>query len=327
MARRTQLTFPIDKRSALLGLLLFVMLALCLSTFIFIGQGGAMDWRSLGLHLIINIPAFSLMFLADITILARLKTTAAVRISLALIITPVAVASLAYILFRDFDFVQSLLPMALCNSMVVLILGLSVSMKRQTTAAIRLAESEREKANYQFEVLKNQINPHFFFNSLNVLSALIYTDPPKADRFIKQLAVIYRYVLTTRERRTVCLAEEMQFLDSYIFLQEIRYGTAIRFEIDSCDRFLNRLIIPMSLQLLIENAVKHNVVSESSPLTIRIAVNDEGVSVSNNLQPRTISTPCGVGLENLRRQHLMHCREIKVIRSNESYRVDIPFIG
>jgi CheY-like chemotaxis protein len=134
-----------------------------------------------------------------------------------------------------------------------------------------LAEVERfrkENAEYQFEMLKLQLNPHFLFNSLNTLGSLVYEDPEKASEFVRRLSYVYRYVLDNRSKELVMLREEMEFIRAFSFLQGLRFQGMIEFRFDINEEALNRKVAPMTMQLFIENAVKHNVVSARSPLQI-----------------------------------------------------------
>ena len=146
---------------------------------------------------------------------------------------------------------------------------------------------KREKLALQYEALKNQVNPHFLFNSLNTLSGLIEKDAEKATRFVKQLADIYRYVLEHKDRELVSLDTEMKFIETYVSLMKIRFGENLIFnaEISEGSR-LN--IIPLSIQMLVENAIKHNIISSENPLTITISrQEDSHLIVKNNLQKKS----------------------------------------
>src|SRR5688572_18321019 len=137
---------------------------------------------------------------------------------------------------------------------------------RQATLDKEIHQKESIRAKY--EALKSQVSPHFLFNSLNALTKLVYEDQDKAAKFIKQLSEVYRYVLDTRDKEVVLLEEELKFLSSYAYLQEIRFGDKLSIEISL--NGLKSMVAPLALQMLIENAVKHNEVSEENPLRIKI---------------------------------------------------------
>lgn len=178
-----------------------------------------------------------------------------------------------------------------------------------------LSETEKLKqANLQsrLEGLKHQINPHFLFNSLNSLSSLIDEDPERAERFIEELASVYRYLLHTNENELVTLSSELRFIQSYYHLQRTRYGSALTLHVDVADEYLDAQIPPLTLQLLVENAIKHNVVAADQPLQITIrttTVQKTGSSesyqpgrlhVRNTLQRRPARVLSnGVGLVNI----------------------------
>lgn len=173
------------------------------------------------------------------------------------------------------------------------------------TALLLLAEKqEKQQIISRFESLKNQVNPHFLFNSLNTLSNLIHEEPLLAEEFLTKLTRVYRYVLELKDDITVSLDREMSFAKHYIFLQQIRFDNALHVYWQVPDRAKILHIPPMTLQLLIENAVKHNVVSKTQPLQVELLVAEDHFIVQNNYQPRNeqiIST--GLGLTNLQSRY------------------------
>jgi len=194
-----------------------------------------------------------------------------------------------------------------------------------------LVESERlakENISSKFEALKNQVNPHFLFNSLNTLSSLIYSDTAKAEVFIDEFASIYRYVLDNQDRLVVSLKEEVGFIKSFIYLLKIRFGEGLVFNIHIEGDKLNCNLPTLSLQLLVENAIKHNVVTKERPLEVLIATEDECVIVKNNLQNRQENTAStGIGLENLRQRYeLLSNLKPAFVIENEHYIAKLPLI-
>ncbi len=175
--------------------------------------------------------------------------------------------------------------------------------KNWKKSAIQQEELKRAHLALQYQSLKDQVRPHFLFNSLSSLATLINTDSEKATQFVHKLSDVYRYVLEQRENELVPLKDDLKFMEDYIFLQKIRFGENLRVE-TNLDQDLNRLIIPLSLQMLVENAIKHNEISKDHPLLIAITSTGSGhVIVKNNLQRREVSEPSlGSGLENLRKQ-------------------------
>lgn len=157
----------------------------------------------------------------------------------------------------------------------------------------------QEMAKYQ--ALMNQVNPHFLFNSLNVLSYLVYQSPKDADRFIEELSKMYRYILQLNEAYVVPLKKELEFIDSYIFLQKIRYQGNLNFESKVGAKALNQLIPPLTLEVLVENAIKHNIIANKQPLNIELTTQNGHLIVRNQYQPRMENevTSTKVGLKNL----------------------------
>ena len=165
---------------------------------------------------------------------------------------------------------------------------------------------EHEKIKSQYSALRKQLDPHFLFNNLNTLSSLIYKDVRQADQFIQEFSEVYRYVLQLNQQSTVTLAEELDFLKSYLFLLDIRFGDSLQVHID-VDPALNMASLPpLSLQLLVENAIKHNEVSQPRPLYLRIESHEGCIFVTNNVQPRLETVrSLGFGWKNLRQRYAL----------------------
>ncbi len=195
---------------------------------------------------------------------------------------------------------------------------------RQT--AIDAERFKKESTAAKFESLRSQVNPHFLFNSLNVLTNLVYEDQDKAAKFIKQLSEVYRYLLDTREKEIVCLEEEKKFLNAYLFLQQIRFGDKLKLSVSLDGR--ECMIPPLVLQMLVENAIKHNVISEENPLDIRIYRESDFIVVENNLQKKTVlveDSP-GVGLDNIcKRYEFLTDKKVEVNQGGK-FQVRLPVI-
>lgn len=186
---------------------------------------------------------------------------------------------------------------------------------------------QEELSQIKFEVLKSQINPHFMFNSLNVLSSLITVDVTKAQLFIDEFSQIYRYVLETIEQPVVALNKELEFMRSYLFLQQIRYGDYLSYSVNIRAELLSMVLPPLSLQVLLENAMKHNVINESKPLLIEIYSDGDFLIVENNIQPKVSGTSTGLGLKNLVKRYALICKlepSFRII--NNRYVAKIPLI-
>ncbi|AZA93809.1 Probable sensor-like histidine kinase YehU [Chryseobacterium nakagawai] len=223
------------------------------------------------------------------------------------------------------EIIKSGIFIILWNSIVVLLIEIFFYNQQHLDAENKITIMEKEKIQYQYDTLKAQINPHFLFNSLNVLSSLAYQDAEKANLFAKKMSGVYRYLLLTNERPLVTLQEELAFLDSYIFLEQIRFGDNLRVEVVNKNE-LNRKVIPVSLQLLVENAIKHNITTYNNPLMIRIEIAEEGITVSNNLQLRTTADCGGIGLKNLQKQYALYNKTIEVIRTDTEFTVKLSFL-
>lgn len=188
-----------------------------------------------------------------------------------------------------------------------------------------------ENLKNQYETLKNQLNPHMLFNSLNTLYALVRENPDKAQDYISQLSKVMRYTLkqdSDIERSTISLQEELNFINSYIYLLKMRFEDNISFVFNIDNSLLMKKIPRMAIQLLVENAVKHNEISNRNPLHITIrTIDDETLEVANNLQPRRgATTSTGIGLNNLRKRYqLLFNKDIEIQeKENNIFSVKIP---
>lgn len=194
-----------------------------------------------------------------------------------------------------------------------------------------LIESEQLKKEHiaaKYEALRNQVNPHFLFNSLNVLTTLVHKDADLAEQFIRQLSSNYRYVLDTREREVVPIEEEIKNLEAYIFLMKIRFGESLKATIKPLDRAATS-VAPLTLQMLVENALKHNEVSKSNPLSIEVFSEGDFIVVKNNVQLKnSVGESTGVGLENIRaRYKFLSDKTVEVLQEKGCFIVKIPIIN
>ena len=183
-------------------------------------------------------------------------------------------------------------------------------------------------ANAKFESLKNQIDPHFLFNSLNVLSSLIEENPENAQRFTTSLSKIYRYVLEQKDKELVTVSEELAFAKTYMNLLKMRFENSITFELPENFDNADAKVVPLSLQLLLENTIKHNVVSENKPLHIKIYIKDNFLVVENNLQKKEVlQDRKGVGLQNIvSRYAILSRRKVLIDENKEAFAVYLPIL-
>lgn len=189
-------------------------------------------------------------------------------------------------------------------------------------------EFKRTSLSAEFEALKNQVNPHFLFNSLNTLSSLIDENPKQANEFVQKLSSVYRYVLAHRDKETVLLQEELEFIKSYIFLNKIRFGDNLTTAIDINDDCYSLHIPTLTLQMLVENAIKHNVISSQKPLQINIGCKDGFIEVSNNLQPKLmLAESSGIGLNNIiERYKFLTKLEVFIAKTETCFTVKVPLL-
>jgi len=195
-------------------------------------------------------------------------------------------------------------------------------------AELYSAHLEQENIQAKYDALKNQIDPHFFFNSLSVLSSIVHTDPDLSSTYIQNLSKLYRYTLETRQNNVVPLSEELDYLNAYIFLIKIRYPDCLNFNITLTRAEIGRSgIHPNSLQLLVENAIKHNTFKDDNPLDIEIFEEDGYISVKNQLRKKKQLAPStGIGLENIRRRYELHGKKIIVREADGYFIVKLPKI-
>lgn len=183
-------------------------------------------------------------------------------------------------------------------------------------------------ANAKFESLKNQIDPHFLFNSLNVLSSLIEENPDNAQRFTTSLSKIYRYVLEQKDKELVSVEDELSFAKTYMNLLKMRFENSLFYELPTENIHPDAKVVPLSLQLLLENTVKHNVVSEQKPLHIRIFIDKDYLAIQNDFQKKEVlQDRQGVGLQNIvNRYGIITDRRVKVEQDEKNFTVKIPIL-
>jgi hypothetical protein len=183
-------------------------------------------------------------------------------------------------------------------------------------------------ANAKFESLKNQIDPHFLFNSLNVLSSLIEENPENAQRFTTSLSKIYRYVLEQKDKELVSVEEELAFAKTYMNLLKMRFENSLFYELPTTVLNPEAKVVPLSLQLLLENTVKHNVVSEQRPLHIRIFIEGDYLAIQNDYQKKELlQERKGVGLQNIiNRYGIITNRKVLIEQNEKTFTVKIPVL-
>jgi len=187
---------------------------------------------------------------------------------------------------------------------------------------------EKENTQSKFEILKSEVNPHFLFNSLNNLIGLIEENQSVAANYVQGLSNVYLYVLKSKEKELVELWQEINFVESYSFLLQRRFGSNIIFNINIDEAYFKQYVPPLCMELLIENAVKHNVITNEKPLTIDIYIEDEALVVQNNLQLKSIpEVSTKIGLQNIeKRYHFLTDRKVEISKTKRLFKVKLPLL-
>ena len=230
--------------------------------------------------------------------------------------------------FRTDILISSNSAAIFCTIMIIAIYE-SVYFMNELRKSVEEKENlKRESLNAQLNALKTQVNPHFLFNNLNTLSAIIPDNPQQAVDFVQQMSKVYRSILEVKDEKSIPLKEELDVLKAYGFLLKTRFGKNLDIDINVPDEKLQQRIVPFSLQLLMENAIKHNIVSSEKPLRISVFTENGHLLVSNNLQMKNqVNESTGIGLDNIRNRYkLLGDKEVKVTESGENFTVSIPLL-
>ena len=230
---------------------------------------------------------------------------------------------------------ENLYTWALYNGRIAVIISLIIStiltaisfFQSWREAAVNEEKLQSEMLDYQYKSLVNQVNPHFLFNGLNVLTSLVHEDPDLAVKFIQQLSKVYRYTLENRDRELVSIEEEKKFIKSYLFLLDIRFEDSLKVDLQ-LDENQKGMLIPMALQILVENAIKHNMISKQKPLKLKIESCDDVICVSNNLQlPENKPHSTGFGLENInKRLRLLSDKGLELEQTETTFTARLPIL-
>jgi len=221
------------------------------------------------------------------------------------------------------------LPWVIGLAAVLVVIGiLGIVRVRDRRQRVR-QQLEQEKVRFQLEALRSQVDPHFLFNSFNTLVELIETDPEQAVGHVDRLSTFFRSILQLRDKELIPLREELALLHTYFALEKERFGTAIHLEVQVPEAVLERLVVPLTLQLLVENALKHNSATTQLPLVVQVGVEDNMLVVRNSLAPR-LSPPrsTGFGLESIRKRYAaLASQSMEVQQDATHFVVRIPLIG
>lgn len=224
-------------------------------------------------------------------------------------------------------FWQSIWFRLLLSLCILLIIGLIM---RRREFRLRTAEkTEKEKIEFKFETLRNQVNPHFLFNSFNTLITVIENDPKLAIEYVENLSQFFRSIVSYKDVEVISLEEEIGLLENYIFIQSKRYGDSLSFLNKTKDRFDDKAFIPpLTLQLLAENALKHNAVSHESPLIIELFIKDDYLVMRNNINPKYHhEESTGIGLQNIKNRYkILSDKSVKIVEDREYFSVSVPIL-
>lgn len=191
----------------------------------------------------------------------------------------------------------------------------------------------KEGIEFQFEMLRNQVNPHFLFNNLNTISSLIHSQPEVAGEFIRQLSKVYRYLLEYQGRELISLKEELEFLSSYLYLVRMRFGQNLQVELDIPATYHHLQVVPVCMQMLVENALKHNIASRNKPLLLSVTVlqqeQDTYLVIRNNLQPKSSTEfSSRLGLKNIQKRYqFLTSAPVAITQSDTDFEVQLPLLN
>lgn len=202
------------------------------------------------------------------------------------------------------------------------------SYRQYAVTQIETVQNERKQLELQFEALKSQLSPHYLFNSLNTISSLIYNDPQTAEQFIRRLALTYQYILSTQQKKYVTLSEELDFVQSYYYLLRIRFQQSLTLEVNLPKSILTSPIPPLTLQLLVENAVKHNTITPEKPLLIYISAVDNTQLRVTNTKNESVQSSASfrIGIENIRKRYEFFTAKKVEVKDDEKFIVSLPVL-
>lgn len=284
---------------------------------------------------IILVTVCSLCIVFFITNRGCLIKNFLVKLVADIIITFIATIVTYYFLLGIYKYSKPTWNIDYAGILVIYIVTLLVTelLYYMRSTRVEMKKSEEAKLDalqYQFASMKAQFDPHFLFNSLNMLMELIHTEPVKAEKFTEALSQIYRYILQTHQRERVKLSEELKFLESYHHILDLRYNNSLHLDLCICDgeeaSVMEREIVPFSLQIPLENVVSHNTVSERHPMKVTISLERECIVVSNEIFSRKNPHSNGLGLSYLVTQYQAHDRQIVIEKSDTVFTLKIPYL-
>jgi hypothetical protein len=264
--------------------------------------------------------------------LKRLVLTILMQVLIVLLVLLIVQISFILIYKRDLNQLFGEFSTGFIWAVSITVFGIAIAngvlfFKNWKQSALNEEILKREKLAIEYEALRNQVNPHFLFNSLTALTTLVQQDADKAEAFIRKFSDVYRYILEKRNLEVISLQDELQLIENMAYLYQYRHGDNLQIELDLVSS-VNKYILPMALQMLLENALKHNVISENRPLRVRIFEEGDYLGVWNNLQPKeSVSDSNRVGLDNIRlRYSYLSDRRVKIERGKDFFQVMIPIL-
>lgn len=271
----------------------------------------------------------SIRFLADF-ILNLLVAGALSMVAMLFVLTLSTRQTFADVWFNFSDtFIRLAVLMVVIVLVYTLLTLLLYAFYHYAEGQISSVKLDRKQLKLQFEALRNQLSPHYLFNSLNTISSLIHRDPEKAESYIRRLAETYTYVLNTKNNRLVSLADELDFVKAYYYLLRVRYETGLKLDINIPDQLLDYQVPPLTLQILVENAIKHNVFSKDHPLSIYLgAIDNTDLKISNNkMDPPMDVQSSRIGLKNIKQRYAFLTHHKIKIKDDQVFEVTVPLIN
>jgi len=192
----------------------------------------------------------------------------------------------------------------------------------------KLQQLKNDSIRFQFETLRNQVNPHFLFNSFNTLIDIIEHDREHAVEYVENLSAFFRNIVTYKDKDTIKLSEEIKIVKAFYFIQQKRFGSNLQLLVDEHSLYDDRYVVPMVLQLLLENAIKHNEISKEKNLKVKVSFSDSRIIISNNTNPKmNKDESTGTGLRNIiARYRLLTDKTVQIESSQEYFVVSLPLI-
>lgn len=286
------------------------------------------DFRSVMLGIANNLPPVILECLLNLFIIFHLVRIRDLRVKICidmiLSVAGVVLIDWLYILVSGKD-VEDWAGTVLAD--IIIFFGIEVLFYFRRISRMReeMEESRRQAMQYRYDALKAQINPHFLFNSLNILNSLISIDAQRSKRFIQELSRMYRYIMSQHNRETVSVAEEFDFLASYVSILEMRYNNKFSVSLHG-DPAAGRRIIPFTMQLLLENVTKHNAITSSTPMVVDIHVGSDGITVTNPVYPRENVSGSQFGLKYLTQLYGSYDRRFTVEKTEQYFTAHVPYL-